>query len=48
MAALESELEEALKKLSLSEMKLDDVGEKDKKSQQELKKLTEKVNQQTI
>jgi len=26
MAALESELEEALKKLNLSEMKLDDVG----------------------
>ena len=32
MSALESELEEALKKLSLNEMKLDDVVEKDKKS----------------
>jgi hypothetical protein len=32
MAALESELEEALKKLSLSEIELDDVGDKDKKN----------------
>ena len=44
MAALESELEEALKKLSMSEIKLDDKEEKDKKSQQEVKKLKEKVN----